>query len=40
MKALTQAQVDSYHHNGFLSPIPALTPQANRLKGGGSFRHG
>jgi non-haem Fe2+, alpha-ketoglutarate-dependent halogenase len=26
MKALTQAQVDSYHHNGFLSPIPALTP--------------
>jgi hypothetical protein len=27
MKALTQAQVDSYHHNGFLSPIPALTPR-------------
>ena len=26
MKALTQEQVDSYHHNGFLFPIPALTP--------------
>jgi ectoine hydroxylase-related dioxygenase (phytanoyl-CoA dioxygenase family) len=26
MKALTQAQVDSYHTNGFLFPIPALTP--------------
>jgi hypothetical protein len=26
MKALTQAQVDSYRHNGFLFPIPALTP--------------
>jgi hypothetical protein len=26
MKALTQTQVDSYRHNGFLFPIPALTP--------------
>ena len=26
MKALTQAQVDSFHHNGFLFPVPALTP--------------
>ncbi len=25
MKALTQAQVDSFHHNGFLFPIPALS---------------
>jgi non-haem Fe2+, alpha-ketoglutarate-dependent halogenase len=25
MKALTQAQVDSFHYNGFLFPIPALT---------------
>src|SRR5690348_7997325 len=25
MKALTQQQVDYYHHNGFLFPIPALT---------------
>ena len=27
MKALTQEQVDSYRHNGFLFPIPALTPE-------------
>ena len=27
MKALTQEQVDSYRYNGFLFPIPALTPQ-------------
>ena len=26
MKALTQAQADSYRHNGFLFPIPALSP--------------
>jgi len=26
MKALTQAQVDSFHHNGFLFPLPALAP--------------
>jgi len=26
MKALTREQVDSFHHNGFLFPIPALTP--------------
>jgi non-haem Fe2+, alpha-ketoglutarate-dependent halogenase len=26
MKALTKAQVDSYHYDGFLFPIPALTP--------------
>jgi ectoine hydroxylase-related dioxygenase (phytanoyl-CoA dioxygenase family) len=26
MKALTQEQIDSYHYNGFLFPIPALTP--------------
>jgi non-haem Fe2+, alpha-ketoglutarate-dependent halogenase len=26
MKALTQAQIDSYRYNGFLFPIPALTP--------------
>jgi non-haem Fe2+, alpha-ketoglutarate-dependent halogenase len=26
MKALTQEQVDSFHYNGFLFPIPALTP--------------
>ncbi len=26
MKALTQEQVDSYRYNGFLFPIPALTP--------------
>ncbi len=26
MKALTKAQVDSFHYNGFLFPIPALTP--------------
>lgn len=26
MKALTQEQVESYRHNGFLFPIPALTP--------------
>jgi len=26
MKALTQVQVDSYRHDGFLFPIPALTP--------------
>ncbi|MGE0417994.1 MAG: phytanoyl-CoA dioxygenase family protein [Acetobacteraceae bacterium] len=25
MKALTQEQVDSFHHNGFLFPIPVLT---------------
>ena len=25
MKALTQAQVDSFRHNGFLFPVPALT---------------
>jgi non-heme Fe2+,alpha-ketoglutarate-dependent halogenase len=25
MKALTKAQVDSYHYDGFLFPIPALT---------------
>src|SRR6201988_657611 len=27
MKALTQAQVDSFHYNGFLFPIPALAPE-------------
>ncbi len=27
MKALTQAQVESYRYNGFLFPIPALTPE-------------
>lgn len=27
MKALTQAQVNSFRHNGFLFPIPALTPE-------------
>ncbi len=27
MKALTQEQVDSYRYNGFLFPIPALTPE-------------
>ena len=27
MKALTQEQVASYHHDGFLFPIPALTPE-------------
>jgi non-haem Fe2+, alpha-ketoglutarate-dependent halogenase len=27
MKSLTQAQVDSYRYNGFLFPIPALTPE-------------
>ncbi len=26
MKTLTQEQVDSFHYNGFLFPIPALTP--------------
>jgi len=26
MKALTQAQVDAYNYNGFLFPIPALSP--------------
>jgi hypothetical protein len=26
MKSLTQAQVDSFRYNGFLFPIPALTP--------------
>ena len=26
MKTLSQEQVASYHHNGFLFPIPALTP--------------
>jgi Phytanoyl-CoA dioxygenase (PhyH) len=26
MKALTQEQVDFFHYNGFLFPIPALTP--------------
>ena len=26
MKALTQEQVESYRHNGFLFPVPALTP--------------
>ena len=26
MKALTQAQADFYHQNGFLFPIPALSP--------------
>jgi len=26
MKALTREQVDSFHYNGFLFPIPALTP--------------
>ncbi len=26
MKALTRSQVDSFRHNGFLFPIPALTP--------------
>lgn len=26
MKVLTQEQVDFFHHNGFLFPIPALTP--------------
>jgi ectoine hydroxylase-related dioxygenase (phytanoyl-CoA dioxygenase family) len=27
MKALTQEQVDSYRYNGFLFPIPALSPR-------------
>src|SRR5580692_9321521 len=27
MKALTQDQVDSFRHNGFLFPIPALSPE-------------
>ncbi len=27
MKALIQAQVDSYRYNGFLFPVPALTPE-------------
>ncbi len=27
MKALTQAQVDAYRYNGFLFPVPALTPE-------------
>ena len=27
MKALTQEQADSYRYNGFLFPIPALTPE-------------
>ena len=27
MKALTAEQVASYHHNGFLFPIPALTDE-------------
>jgi hypothetical protein len=27
MQALTQAQVDSFHYNGFLFPIPALAPE-------------
>ena len=27
MKALTQQQADFYHHNGFLFPMPALSPQ-------------
>jgi len=27
MKALTREQVDSYRYNGFLFPIPALTPE-------------
>ena len=27
MKALTQAQVDSFRHHGFLFPVPALTPE-------------
>ncbi len=27
MKALTQEQVESFRHNGFLFPIPALTPE-------------
>ena len=26
MKALTQAQVDSYRHSGFLFPLAALAP--------------
>jgi non-heme Fe2+,alpha-ketoglutarate-dependent halogenase len=26
MKALTQEQVDFFHHNGFLFPLPALSP--------------
>ena len=26
MKALTQAQVESFHYNGFLFPVPALVP--------------
>lgn len=26
MKALTQKQVDQFHHDGFLFPVPALTP--------------
>ncbi len=26
MKALTQAQVDAYHRNGYLYPFPALSP--------------
>jgi non-haem Fe2+, alpha-ketoglutarate-dependent halogenase len=27
MKALTREQIDSYRYNGFLFPIPALTPE-------------
>jgi non-heme Fe2+,alpha-ketoglutarate-dependent halogenase len=27
VKALTQAQVDSFRHHGFLFPVPALTPE-------------
>src|SRR5580692_5422963 len=27
MKALTENQIDAYRHNGFLFPIPALTPE-------------
>ena len=26
MKALTQQQVDFFRHNGFLFPVPALSP--------------
>ncbi|MBS0639047.1 MAG: phytanoyl-CoA dioxygenase family protein [Proteobacteria bacterium] len=30
MKALTQQQVDEFHYNGFLFPLPALTPAETR----------
>src|ERR1700691_1548359 len=39
MPALTPEQVESYHYNGFLFPIPALTPPeiATCLAGLGRF---